>query len=1207
MVRHIASSFTVGYRTVVFWAFVFAAAASAMAQKVPAPPEASADRFPRESSELSCLLRCDAGTAPQPERQATPSILGSVEWTDPGTGLVVSQQRRWIPRLQGVSLTTTIANRGDAPVGVTRVKLADWSFRMVDDGDALRYPPLAHRDETWYGSTFWSGPDWTRVGKDWQHPGENTTSIRRFTVPRDGHVTIRGRAYKAHVDKATDGVRLTVRHGSRDVWQAEINGDDAQGVEPRLALEVRQGDAIRFIVHKRGTIYCDTTHWDPVIAYENGPSFRASEGFSREKQSGSPWSYEMEAEGPTQVQLARVHGFGSDGWLREAEPKVDGPASLSETDSLPLAVVAAGRDEHGLAMAIERCPNWRLHASLEADGRLRLQVFAGEEKAASTLKPGETLRLPEIVATVYRGPWIKGLTSLQAMASCEDLMVSDRSTEGLRRLLSDLRSAPWRGSIADGPSLAADYWAMIQLDWRRQDGPLETAEALATATSRHLDKARQLLAELRRGRPGDFLARESQCLESLARRAAHQGLTLAERRALYLEVRTLKRQIALANPLMQFGKLLFCKRVPTSYSHLVMQYFGWRARPGGGLFVLEEPGRSLACRDILGGKLPDGSVLEPRLNWDADRIVFSFVKTLPGPPDPASLDQKRDEGFYHVYEVRVDGTGLRQLTSGPYDDLMPSYLPDGGIVFCSTRRRGYARCFGPQFSPRWHVYTLHRMDGDGKNLRTLSFHDTNEWFPAVSHDGLILYSRWDYIDRDAVTHQNLWSTRPDGTNPQALWGNATPSPHCTFQIQPIPGSSKIVFTASAHHSITAGSIAMVDPLVGRDGHAAITRITPEVPFPEAESMSIPEYYEAPWPLSEEYFLVGYSPTPLVWEPGANAANAVGIYLLDRWGNRELIYRDPEIGSTNPCPLRPRPRPPMLPSLPPDAPPSGEMVVADVYQGLGDVPRGAIKEIRVVQIFPKTTVVANTPPIGLAGEENGRAILGVVPVHADGSARFTVPAQKPILFQALDANGMAYQTMRSVTYVQPGERVACVGCHEARMSAPVRPPSALAAMAHKPAPLDPGPLGGRPFSFVEMVQPVLDKHCVRCHGGEKTEGKIDLTRTPSGSFTRSYLALCGDRNFWHLGTNPQNAAEALVPRFGARNQIQVSPPGGMYGARGSRLLKLLHNGHYDVKLTSDDFRRLAAWIDLNAIFHGVNNPEDQARQLRGEPVPMPEIQ
>ena len=321
-------------------------------------------------------------------------------------------------------------------------------------------------------------------------------------------------------------------------------------------------------------------------------------------------------------------------------------------------------------------------------------------------------------------------------------------------------------------------------------------------------------------------------------------------RSLYLQIRWLKRHIALANPLMDFGQLLFCKRVPTSYSHLVMQYYGWRARPGGGIYVLERPGYSLSCRDLFDGRLASGNVLEPRLSYDGRRIVFSFVQCRPDGQawDPAAIDNTVDDGFYHIWTGNIDGTGLQQLTQGPYDDLMPCWLPDGGFAFSSTRRRGYARCFGGQFSQRWHVYTLHRMNADGTGMRLLSAHDTNEWFPTVLDTGHILYSRWDYIDRDAVTHQNLWAMRPDGTNPVAVWGNATSAPHCAFQAQPIPGTGKILFTASAHHSITGGSLVIVDPSVADNGHAAITRITPEIPFPEAESMDIREYYDAPWPL-----------------------------------------------------------------------------------------------------------------------------------------------------------------------------------------------------------------------------------------------------------------------------------------------------------------------------------------------------------------------
>ena len=98
----------------------------------------------------------------------------------------------------------------------------------------------------------------------------------------------------------------------------------------------------------------------------------------------------------------------------------------------------------------------------------------------------------------------------------------------------------------------------------------------------------------------------------------------------------------------------------------------------------------------------------------------------------------------------------------------------------------------------------------------------------------------------------------------------------------------------------------------------------------------------------------------------------------------------------------------------------------------------------------------------------------------------------------------------------------------------------------------------------------------------------------------------DRDFWGEGTNPKNAAEALVPRFGARNTIQITEPGGMYGALGSRLMKMLREGHEDVKLSDEELRTIAAWIDLNGIFYGVDNEEGQKIILNGGVAPMPEI-
>ncbi len=1117
-------------------------------------------------------------------------------------GLELHQQCRRHTQLPVLIIRNELVNRSDRPISVGEVQFAAWAF-TTKDALTEQFTPLTYRDDTWYGSTYWTGPDWTRVGRDWHHPGNRTSSIRRFVVPRDGQIIIRGRVYKADTNGG-DGVRLAIRQDTQTVWKAEIDSDDQKGVEPNLTLQVRQGETIRFIVHRRGTINCDTTHWDPVIAYADGTTFQASRSFSTQRQGTGGWFYEMESDTDAELLQRRpvVHGFRNEllPFHRTIQPSA--ATTLTPNDSIPLWILADERDTNGIVLGIASSKRWKFHYSNSNSGGFRVALTS--VAAARLLQPGETLLLPPLFLAAYDGSWINGASLFQST-----LKAAPEIPELVRlgnMIDSAVRSAVLVEAGATSPEL--DFLTMIQLDWQRQDQLDESTDSYREKTIEQINRAQQLFNALSGERQlacHNIVANE---LKQLKRRTINKGHTLADWRQLYVQTRWLKRRIALANPLLDFGQLLICKRVPTSYSHLVMQYYGWRARPGGGIFVVDRPGHSLACRDILNGQLSHGNVLEPRLSYDGQRIVFSYVacRRDGNQWQPKEIDNLADEGFYHVWTVNIDGSNLRQITSGPYDDLMPCWLPDGGIAFSSTRRRGYARCFGGQFSQRWHVYTIHRMNHDGSDVRMLSAHDTNEWFPTVSNSGNILYSRWDYIDRDAVTHQNLWAMRPDGTNPIAVWGNATNSPHCTFQLQPIPNSSKIVFTASAHHSITGGSIAIVNPNISDNGHSAITRITPEVPFPEAEGRNIPQYYAAPWPFSEDYFLVAYSPQPLIWEPGANARNALGIYLLDAQGNRELIYRDPDIGSTNPCPLVPRPQPPVVSSLLPDsAPNKGEMLLVNVYEGLGDVPRGSIKQLRIIQIFPKTTVVANTPRVGLALEENARAILGTVPIQSDGSARFYVPALKPLLFQALDQDGMAYQTMRTVTYVQPGERVACYGCHENRHSTPRS--RHVMAMLQPAREIEVGPLAGRPFSFMEVVQPVLDRHCVSCHNAQRHEGEIDLAGTPRDGFTQSYWTLCGDRNFWGTGTNLRNANEALVPRFGGRNQIEVTPPGGQYGARGSRLIKLLRAGHQDVRLSSQELQRLAAWIDCNAIFYGTYDPEQQARQLRGVALPMPNIQ
>lgn len=794
---------------------------------------------------------------------------------------------------------------------------------------------------------------------------------------------------------------------------------------------------------------------------------------------------------------------------------------------------------------------------------------------------------------------------------------------------------------------------LVKAQWRREDKIDDSVETYRAAAKNHLERAETMLANMRETLAPEEAASFADTLRTLRQKfeltAADADFSLQAANALYLEIRDVKRKIAFSNSLLDFDELLFCKRVPGNYSHEVQQYFGWRARRGGGLFVLKNPGKSLQCRSILPESFSAGSVLEPRLNPDGNRIVFSWTPVPDEPYSPLDVfsTDPPQRGFYHLYTVNADGSNLAQITNDSFDDTMPNWLADGGIVFCSTRRLSNGRCHWWGIGKRWNTYTLHRCDGDGKNIETLSFNDTNEWFPVVDPTGLIYYSRWDYIDRDAVSHQNLWSTRPDGTNPRAVWGNATPKPLCTFSIQPVPGTGKFVFIASAHHATTGGPLVLLDPNAGVDGLEGLTNLTPEIPYPETDEtggqISVSEFYESPYPLSEDLYLVAYSPTPLPPEGTEPSANALGLYLLDSAGNRELIYRDNDFCAMNPIPIRASVAPPVIQSqLPANRPDWGEVSITDVCQGLGDdVKRENIKEIRVVQIFPKTT--RDYPPIGLAGEENGRAILGTVPVKSDGSAYFRVPADKPILFQVLDNEGRAYQTMRSLTYLRPGEQISCVGCHENRQSAGYAPMAQNAvksgvggdgrplAMRRAPSEIDPGTLGGRPFSYVETVQPIFDAKCVECHNNERPDGGMNLTGAllpaetltgmkmfgegnfqlfdaPADCFSESYFALCGGMIFYgDNGQDPAKAANAWIPRFGGRNTIQMTEPGGRYGAIGSRLMKLLDAGHEGVELTDDQRRALSAWIDLNGIFYGVYEPQEQQKQLRGERVAMPDIQ
>jgi len=681
---------------------------------------------------------------------------------------------------------------------------------------------------------------------------------------------------------------------------------------------------------------------------------------------------------------------------------------------------------------------------------------------------------------------------------------------------------------------------------------------------------------------------------------------------LYFAVRRCVRALALRNPLLAFDKLLVTKQVePGWIYHMSDQYLGWWSRPGGGIYVLEDFKSGKPKETCLTARFAEGCFQRPMLSWDAKRIVFAYCRFSPGLAenrDKVTKSALPEDSFCHLYEMNVDGSGVRQLTFGKYNDFDARYLPDGQIVFLSTRRgwqtryanddvrktvltpelpESYVRCGGDAYRPV-AVYTLHTVKPDGTEMRTISPFEMFEWTPAVANDGALIYARWDYIDRNNQPFMGLWRVNPDGTQPMHLFGNYTENPNTLFEARPIPGSRKFVFTAGAHHANTGGSLVLLDVTRGEDGQESMKRLTPEVPFPEFETANtggnwLRHYYASPWPLSETFYLTAWSHRGLLTHFHKNEeGTGMGVYLFDAFGNLDLLCADERFQVLHPIPIMPQEKPPVIASLlEPAAPKKGRFMVTDVYNSRRPMPQGAVvKRLRVVAVPPKTQPNMNAPEIGLTRDDPGKCVLGTVPVEADGSASFEAPSNVTLFFQALDEEGVVVQTMRSAVSLQAGQTWSCAGCHEAKdKNAGIVPnPQQPLASRRGPSRLTPDAEGSWPFRFDHLVQPVLAKACVRCHTG--AQGKP--------------FAFSGDpRASWKILSD---AGKTPVRGLVKRQYIAGESVPGTSIAAQSALLPHLRKLRKDGEIPGDAFNRLVLWLDIYGQYEGHFNAWQEAELL-----------
>ena len=753
-----------------------------------------------------------------------------------------------------------------------------------------------------------------------------------------------------------------------------------------------------------------------------------------------------------------------------------------------------------------------------------------------------------------------------------------------------------------------------------------------------LRRTRALLSYLASADVPPDLAGEGHDLQALTD-ANKPDLDDNAQRTLFARCCELRRRVAFKNPLLDFDRILFLKHDKQGRGprHMVDQYAGFNARRAGGVCVLENAfGDAPTVRDLLanttvangrlkGEQLSDnGGFISLDLDYDASRILFAWTEAEFQVPSDASYENQnwrkqdvkrlsfaahyhyRPSSTYHVFMVNADGTNLRQLTDGMYNDFDPCFLPNGRIAFISERAGGNLRC-GRRPLPN---ATLHAMMDDGSDIIQLSYHDTNEWHPSVDNDGMIVYTRWDYVDRDSDIAHHIWHCFPDGRDPRSFHGNypdvRESRPWMEMAIRAIPNSRRYVATSTPHHGQNYGSLVMIDVRVPDDrAMSQLKRITPETHLPESEKEpGVPhplhkgrhtprsELYGTAWPLSEDFYLCVYGPDQRNY----------GIYLLDSFGNEECLYFDQSISCLDPIPFKLRPRPPAIPIATTqaeaeqkrvashDSQGTGKLVILDVYESEFPWPKDTeLKELRIINLFPKSNSFASEPYVGTAAQSLARGILGTVPIQPDGSVCCEVPTGVGIYFQVLDAKGQAVQTMRSTTYLHTGETLTCVGCHEPKHRVqPHRKRPMPMALRQAPAKLRREAPGSYPLTFPRLVQPVLDRHCVTCHQESPKAPDLD------GKTFRKYGWSSAFANLRRYAWGKAGGNGSI-----GRNQGSYSVP-GQVGAKASRLLRILETGHHDLQLPPEDLRRITLWLDTNSVFYGAYK-NTEAQQV-GQVIP-----
>ncbi len=708
-----------------------------------------------------------------------------------------------------------------------------------------------------------------------------------------------------------------------------------------------------------------------------------------------------------------------------------------------------------------------------------------------------------------------------------------------------------------------------------------------------------------------------------------------------------------------FDEIVFVKRKPYSSDHYYTDIDNGthpdRFLPENGIYVYnlrtQQERPVVTAADMPGGK---GFIGKISLSFDARKILFDFRE------NPAS-------GF-RIWEVNLDGTSLRQVLAPPADeaqkvarwgkpwhtdDIHPNYLPDGKIIFSSTRCERTILCGG---SAHLVAPLLHRMDPDGTNVEQLTQSPVSEFCPLVLDDGRVMYHRWEYVDKGARVCKTIWSMNPDGSRPQEIYGVGDDTTTVYMYPQPLDASgNRIVCVGTCHfpQGGCVGAIMLIDVRQGVlrrgpdpdqpdyiqwDRNYAVANVTPHVfiqrrtepgwHFLGSDGKYVHDrngqsglLYTHPWPVDGQRFLVSHKANPA--DHYQNVPNAYAIYLIDTQGSHRLVHKDEALSCWHPTPVVSRKLPPLIDSFrdPAYAASSEALcILNDVYRGMDGVKRGEVKWLRINEALPRYWDTGRRWPNATSSSSWKSALWprvqwGVVPVEKDGSAHFTVPANRNIFYQALDENFMEIQRERTYVNYHPGEVRSCDGCHgRTNRTAHAERPQMPLALRRPPSKPQPQPCDllenggdGRPEQVIHYptdIQPIFNAKCISCHGSENPAAGLNLTDNLTVYYNVSYEELCRKQL-----AGPIIAEFTSFTQGDQGNYNGATLPPRSLGSHNSVLMAMLTDPAHP-KNAQDDHSKmltpmermiLARWVDSNYQFYGAYYGRHHAHWVNPDPA------